>query len=303
MKRRNSPFTDLIINKDQSIIHLLINYLKPKDLRNLRGTSKTIEGILINNTTFIIKAMWNPIAKLATAERGHQQVYQYQEATKKLIPKELGHRKFLRALLQFNPLLRLRGGAATEITAYAITKLDTNKDIYEYTRRRLRDLIIVEQKTKMTLYTNGYKSTDSILTEMEKTSDLVHEIQLKIIQASSKARDLVSWTNKRTQSTTLFEPLVNINKQLFKAMAITETQENYESKASDYFNYTREPTKGRFMAIYCTGYLNNLLIEIKEILETRLKEECNTPQYPYVFIWIKEDSPRKQNHKENKYLI
>ena len=57
----NSPFTDLILNKDIYILLHLTKYMSPSDLRSLRGVNKHIETILRQETKFIQNAMMEAI--------------------------------------------------------------------------------------------------------------------------------------------------------------------------------------------------------------------------------------------------
>ena len=64
-----SPFMRCFVEKDQYLLHKLIKYLTPKEMRNLRGTSKKIEKILVQNRDFIQRAMEHPLAKLVETPR------------------------------------------------------------------------------------------------------------------------------------------------------------------------------------------------------------------------------------------
>ena len=63
---RQSPFTENILEKDRYILFYLIPYLKPRDLRNLAATCKTIEATYMTNSKYITKAIIKGIQGQAT---------------------------------------------------------------------------------------------------------------------------------------------------------------------------------------------------------------------------------------------
>ena len=269
-KQRNSPFTNLILNKDQSILHMLINYLNGRDLRNLRATSKTVEQILINNTTFIVKAMWTPLTILTTAIKD-KQVKHFQKARMNLIPKKLNQRKFIRTILNINSTVRLQGGAGAMITTYGITKLKTNEEIYHYIKRRIRDTLILEEKIKTIIHTNGYKNPEHILKDLEKTSNLVRETQQKTMHINAAHPEFARWVGDDEYDITLFDLLHHLNNQIHLTKSMIKMREFYTNK-KQYFNYKREPTENRLLTVYCTEYINNLLIEILNTIQRKTSE-------------------------------
>ena len=58
-----SPFMQCFVDKDQYLLHQLIRFMAPTDMRSLRGVCTAIESILIQNQWFVRKAMEESITK------------------------------------------------------------------------------------------------------------------------------------------------------------------------------------------------------------------------------------------------
>ena len=281
MKNQQQPsvFTNLILNKDQTLIHELIKLLSPKDLRNLRSVSKTIEEILISNTNFTLKAMWSPLIEFATGCDNFYRLHrsdQCKSFIRRMVPQNLGERRYWRAFRQCTPVMRLKGGLATILTTLVITKLDDGKERYEFIKRKIFDNIRFEEKAKMIIHNNGFKSPDLVLTELETTNQLVQKALLETSQIAQRNQDtiilgtLTTWHGEET-IVTLADLLNSLKGGIEYQMWTVENCINRQDK--DDFDYVREPIGSRFVATYCTNYMNNLMADIVQLLEINTKQE------------------------------
>ena len=267
MKRakRPSAFTDLILNKDQTLIHLLILYLPPRDLRNLRQVSKIVEDILITNTKFLVKALWSPLNQLQT---NHTDIFHSQDSRnywKTIMKKEIGTKRLHRTFQHCYYPLILIGGLERKLNTFVIVRLETQREKYNFIKRRIKNRKNFEETTKLVAFTNGFKSPYKILIELEETAELIYIALQKLFEQESENTTPTTYGQQNTpKPRDLAIELVHCDRSLYFYRVALKRQIN--TLREDDFKYKRQPSTIRFSSIYCSTNLNLILKEIINIL-------------------------------------